>query len=139
MPIFRSATGHDAAATLLRTTHTVAMTSPSVPGMASADSTEYVSTVTDRLGDLIIEDGAVSRIVTDDHRYHTFQSITAQGIDLKLTTDYEIHLPEGIVRTTTPDGKNTFYDYDQHQRLTRVAVGNNELLHQIRYSNASSR
>lgn len=76
---------------------------------------------------------------TDDHRYHTFQSITAQGIDLKLTTDYDIHLPEGIVRTTTPDGKNTFYGYDQHQRLTRVAVGNNELLHQIRYSNASSR
>ena len=57
---------YDAAATLLRTTHTVAMTSPSVPGMASADSTEYVSTVTDRLGDLIIEDGAVSRIVTDN-------------------------------------------------------------------------
>ena len=51
---------------LLRTTHTVAMTSPSVPGMSSADSTEYVSTVTDRLGDLIIEDGAVSRIVTDN-------------------------------------------------------------------------
>ena len=66
MPIFRSATGHDAAAMLLRTTHTVAMTSPSVPGMSSADSTEYVSTVTDRLGDLIIEDGAVSRIVTDN-------------------------------------------------------------------------